>query len=243
MAVLKKRKIKRRRRGKSNMYFTAETQEAIEQYQNSDDRDENEKLYNQKIKPAFDKLVENLIFVYGFQNANVPVFHLKNDCISFLYETIQKWDPERGTKAFSYFNVVAKNWLIADAKKSKKRKMRQVSIDDKDNLNQKDLSAIANSQIAKSPEDMLDDIESREEIIRMLYQIEKKITAPNELICINAIKTVFENIDDLDYLNKRALFVYVREISGLNQKQLSIALASIRRHYRDFKKLGIYEIF
>jgi hypothetical protein len=225
------------------MYFTAETQEAIEQYQDSEDLEENEKLYNEKIRPAFDKLVENLIFVYGFQNANVPVFHLKNDCISFLYETIQKWDPERGTKAFSYFNVVAKNWLIADAKKRKKRKTRQVYIDDAENLNQKDKNAIANSQVAPSPDDLMDDIESRQEIIRMLYEIEKKITAPNELICVNAIKTVFENVDDLDYLNKRALFVYVREISGLNQKQLSIALASIRRHYRDFKKLGIYEIF
>jgi len=160
-----------------------------------------------------------------------------------LYETIQKWDPERGTKAFSYFNVVAKNWIIADAKKRKKRKTRQVYIDDAENLNQKDKNAIANSQVAPSPDDLMDDIESRQEIIRMLYEIEKKITAPNELICVNAIKTVFENVDDLDYLNKRALFVYVREISGLNQKQLSIALASIRRHYRDFKKLGIYEIF
>jgi hypothetical protein len=76
-----KRKIKRRRRGKSNMYFTAETQEAIQEYQNSEDHKKNEEIYNKQIKPAFDKLVENLIYVYGFQNANVPVFHLKNDCI------------------------------------------------------------------------------------------------------------------------------------------------------------------
>jgi hypothetical protein len=76
-----KRKIKRRRRGKSNMYFTAETQEAIQEYQNSEDHEKNEEIYNKQIKPAFDKLVENLIYVYGFQNANVPVFHLKNDCI------------------------------------------------------------------------------------------------------------------------------------------------------------------
>jgi len=238
-----KRKIKRRRRGKSNMYFTAETQEAIQDYQNSDDLEKNEETYNKHIRPAFDKLVENLIYVYGFQNANVPVFHLKNDCISFLYETIKKWDPERGTKAFSYFNVVAKNWLIADAKKRKKNRTRQVYIDDSENLSQKDKFMIANSQVVESPDDMLNNIEIRTEVIRMLVEIEKKITAPNEIICISAIKTVFQNVDDLDYLNKRALFVYVREISGLNQKQLSIALASIRRHYREFKKTGLYDIF
>ena len=43
-----------------------------------------------------------------------------------------------------------------------------------------------------------------------------------KFLCAQAIRTVFVNIDNLDFLNKRAIYVYVREISGLTSKQLSV---------------------
>ena len=43
-------------------------------------------------------------------------------------------------------------------------------------------------------------------------------------------------IGDLDFLNKRAIFVYLRELSGLNAKQLSIAMSNIRKYYREIVK-------
>ena len=48
--------------------------------------------------------------------------------------------------------------------------------------------------------------------------------------------SLFDNIEELEFLNKRAIFVYLREISGLNPKQLSVALSSIRKHYRELVK-------
>jgi len=119
--AFKKRKIKRRRgKGKSNMYFTMDTQAAIISFQETESQQEREELYNKEIKYAFEKLVENLIFVYGFQNPYQPTKHLQADCVSFLFETIHKWNKDKGTKAFSYFNVVGKNWLIQNAIKSRK---------------------------------------------------------------------------------------------------------------------------
>ena len=43
-------------------------------------------------------------------------------------------------------------------------------------------------------------------------------------------------VDQLDFLNKRAIFVYVRDISGLNSKQLSASMSSIRKLYRELKQ-------
>ena len=60
-----------------------------------------------------------------------------------------------------------------------------------------------------------------------------KVTKENEKICIAAIRQVFENVDNLDFLNKRAIYVYVREISGLTSKQLSVAMSKIRKQYKD----------
>ena len=66
--------------------------------------------------------------------------------------------------------------------------------------------------------------------------IKSKIERKNDIACIDAIIKVFEMIDQLDFLNKRAIFVYLREISGLNPKQLSVSMSNIRRYYRDIVK-------
>ena len=116
----KKKKPKRRRRakrgkGKSSkikQYFNEDTQLAIEEFQSTESTEEKHKIYDARIRPAFEKLAENLIFIYKFTALHQGYEGLKNDCVSFMYETLYKFDASRGTKAFSYFNVVAKNFLI-----------------------------------------------------------------------------------------------------------------------------------
>jgi len=239
-----KRKIKRRRgKGKSNMYFTMDTQTAIISFQETESQQEREDLYNAQIKYAFEKLVENLIFVYGFQNPYTPTKHLQADCVSFLFETIHKWKKEKGTKAFSYFNVVGKNWLIMNAKKRQKKLKRSISFEDTENMSAKDRSKITHHQIVPSADDRLDTIESKMEILRALKAIKDKVHQENEILCIDAIITIFEKVDTLDFLNKRAVFVYVREISGLNQKQLASALGTVRKHYKTIRGSNEFEIF
>ena len=101
--MIMKKKIIKRRKGKSKLYFTADTQRAIEEWQASELQAERDKLYTFQILPAFDKLAENLILIYGFAKGRHSFDALKNDCITFLYETLHKFDASRGTKAFSYF--------------------------------------------------------------------------------------------------------------------------------------------
>jgi hypothetical protein len=72
-------------------------------------------------------------------------------------------------------------------------------------------------------------------LFEILGRIKKKINTQNEIACMNAIETLFNKIEELDFLNKRAIFVYMREISGLTPKQLSVAMSNIRKHYRDIK--------
>lgn len=235
MPPKKKRVIRRNPGKKRNMYFTKDTQASIEKYQNTDPEktDVKEEIYKKEILPAFDQLAESLIFVYGFNSPYDSISEMKTDCVSFLYETIHKWDPARGTKAFSYFNVVAKNWLIIRCRNAAKENRRHVSLTDMTSLSFKDQTAIAESSVAPSPQDELEALELRPAIFKLLDEIEGRIKKDNEKICVSAIRTVFENVDNLDFLNKRAIYVYVREISGLTSKQLSVAMSRIRKHYRE----------
>ena len=234
MAKKRKKRIIRRNPGKKrNMYFNKDTQAAIEEYQNEEDASKRETLYGDKILPAFDQLSESLIFVYGFNSPYESTQSMKCDCVTFLYETIYKWDPARGTKAFSYFNVVAKNWLIIRCRNAIKENRRHISISDLSILSSKDKHAIANSSVVPSPEDVLEARELRGNIMNVIDEIAKRVTKENEKICVTAIRQVFENVDNLDFLNKRAIYVYVREISGLTSKQLSVAMSKIRKQYKD----------
>ena len=73
--------------------------------------------------------------------------------------------------------------------------------------------------------------------------IRLRLKSENEIACMDAIITLFRKIEDLDLLNKRAVFVYMRSLSSLNPKQLSVAMSTIRKHYRDLLKDGEFDIF
>ena len=74
-------------------------------------------------------------------------------------------------------------------------------------------------------------------------EIKGRLHNENEIACMSAIITLFGKIDDLDLLNKRAVFVYMRELSSLTPKQLSVAMSSIRKHYKDLLKDDRFDIF
>ena len=227
-----KRRIKRKPGKTGHMYFSDDTQSAIVELQGESDTKKQHEIYLKQIHPAFDTLVENLILVYGFSNPGEPIEELKSDCISFLYGSMHKWSPDKGTKAFSYFNVVAKNFLICNSRKSIKRTKRYLSMDHPDLLSLEQTEEVESYAIAPSPDEVLIEKDRRGEIRGILTEIEKRVASEAELACIKAIIAVFEKIDDLDFLNKRALRIYVRDISGLTSKKLSIAMTSIRGHYK-----------
>jgi hypothetical protein len=239
-----RKKIRRNPNGPRNMYFDAAAQANIEVYLLELDPIEKIKIYENLIYPVFDQLADNLIKVYGFKSPSASSVELKLDCITFLFESIQKWDPTRGTKAFSYFNVVAKNWLIINTRKHSKRQSRLISMDDPNALSMRQRMQIEENNIAQSPDDMLDQKHVKYEILKMLDDMKVKLKNENEMRCLHAIETLFASIDDLELLNKRAIHVYLREISGLDRKGVSKALTSIKKHYACMSKdTSKYDIF
>jgi hypothetical protein len=217
------------------LYFNAGTQDAIVRYQSEASKKTRDKLYVEEILPAFKKLVENLINIHKFTGMHDTYDELKNDCVNFLFETIHKFDAGRGTNAFSYFNVVAKNWLIIRTKQKVQRTKKSVSLDDPSSLTTHESLIIEEHNILPSQDFFSESMGSIEGTVTLLYDIRSKVKTENELTCINAIITIFENIDDIDLLNKSAILLYMRELSGLTPKQLTTAMQSIKRRYKKMK--------
>jgi hypothetical protein len=214
------------------LYFNSDTQFAIVKFQSATNRKERDQLYVIEILPAFEKLVENLINIHKFAGLYDSYDDLKNDCVNFLFETINKFDASRGTNAFSYFNVVAKNWLIIKTKQKSQKTKKNVSIDDPSSLTNHEKNIIDEHNLVPSQDVSLEDLFSSSSISEILYQIREKVRTENELMCINSIITIFENIDEVDLLNKNAILLYMRELSGLSPKQLTTTMQSIKKYYK-----------
>jgi len=216
------------------LYFNEDTHKAIVEFQVEQSKKDRDKLYVEKIMPAFEKLVENLINIYKFTSMHDSYEDLKVDCVNFLFETIHKFDESRGTNAFSYFNVVAKNWLIIKTKQKSQKMKKLVSLDDPESLSSYDTCLIEEYNYLPFKDAGME-FANRKEIVKMLYDIRAKAKSENELSCINSIITVFENLDDIDLLNKSAILLYMRELSGLSPKQMTTTMQAIKGYYKKLK--------
>lgn len=234
-----KKKIRRKPNSKPINYFDDSTQEAIVSYQKENNIALKNQIYLEKIYPALDSLIENLINVYGFNVALESRIDLKNECLEFLYTALPKFNAEKGSKAFSYFNVVAKNWLTIKSKQNAKKLQTYLSIDNRDSISEHDLFTIENYNIAIDGEEMMIGDETKQQIFTLIKIISDRTKTENEQICIKAVDILLQNIEEIDLLNKRAVLLYLREITGLSSKHLSIVLASLKKHYKEAKK--IYE--
>jgi hypothetical protein len=214
------------------LYFGPDAQAAIYDFKSTDSQHEREEIYNTRILPALEKLVENLIRIYSITSPYESSYEIKNDCVSFLYENLCKFDEKRGTKAFSYFNVVARNWLFLYSRRRSKFNGRHISLSDMNSLSAKDKMQIAKHSIADSPEEIMVREGRRDEIKGILEKISSRLHEDHEKACMQAIMSVFEHAEDIDILHKRAIMIYVRDLSNLPQKQLTVAMSSIRKHYK-----------
>lgn len=227
-------KIKKKRRPRTkNNYFTKVHEEAVVKYALSNCRKEKTELYVSLIQPAFDEMVNKIIFTYKFNN--LPnIDPLRDDCKVWLTTILDKYDPNKGSKAFSYFSVVTKNWFIHKVKVNSKKIKREVSYENlvetggSDSLGASDTEEVS----------YLDQRVEAEFWNSLLTQVDKWDTGnlkQNEKAVLEAVKVLLNNIEDIEIFNKKAVYLYLRELTGLNTKQVVNNLNKLREKYRTFK--------
>jgi len=225
-------RIRSRRKKKKNNYFTKLHENAIIQYVNTDCMKERTELYIEYIQPAFDEMVDKIIYTYKF--TSLPnIESLKDECKIWLTTILDKFDPSKGSKAFSYFSVVTKNWFIHRVKKNSVRAKKEVSYEEMIETGRPGINEAISSEAS-----YLDKRAEREFWTLLLTQIDKwdvDTLKPNEKRVLEAVKILMNNVDNIDIFNKKAVYLYLREITGLNTKQVVSNLNKMREKYRQFK--------
>ncbi len=215
-----------------SQYFTRDTDIAIEKFINTSGSLEKHVIFNNDIRPAFEQLIESLIYTYGFYYID-DVDTLKSDCLTNLYEMIPKYDPTRGTKGFSYFNVIAKNWFI---QKTKERN-RHGRLESELYLGLDHEMAKTDPAFLLSPFEK--QIEEKEFWVTMVEQFDdwkERLPKESERKVLAAVVFLLKNCDMVSIYNKKAVYLYLRELTGLNQKQVVVSLKKIKDLYTEWKR-------
>jgi hypothetical protein len=229
---------------KGTMYFTNETQEGVIAYNKATSQGEKDVIYNTLIRYAFEKIAENVYNTFKFSYADVSPLEIQKQCISHMVANIDKYDPSKG-KAFGYFSIVAKHWFILDNNNTYRRFKRHVEICEHPG---------DSGEFVVEPEHTKKDNETREFIKLMVdfwdTNVCKYFNKDRDIKIANAVVEIFRNCDRIDVFNKKALYLYIREIADCQTQHITkvinkmkYAQKNISNEYQDHGTVtgeGIY---
>ena len=220
-----------RKKSKAN-YFTSETEEYIKKYNRSTDNEYRNKIFTDHIYIPFYKLAENIIHTFKFYYTDVEqIEDLKHEVVTVLLEDkIMKFDPDNGAKAYSYFGTIVKRWLINYNNKNYKKLLQNESTPDGFSLHVPSYMVVGEHKnvyedaislgayIDKWVDDTykcLDDL--------FVKDTEKKIA--------DAILTIFKRRSDLEIFKKKALYIYIREMTDCETPQLTRVISILKKDF------------
>jgi len=213
--------LKKKRKKKSKIYFGTPVHNAIVEYNRSDDYTFRHKIYTEEIHAAFLKLAENIINTFKFSYFDYPFRDLQEEVVSNLVINMHKFDETRGSKAFSYFSIVAKNYLILNNNANYK-KMK--SHDDISILNGEGVTDDKiNTSLSK---------EIFEKTVEYLYErLDTLFPKQKDRHVAESILYLCQNKDAIDNFNKKALYIMIREMTDVQTSKITQVSNVFRRIY------------
>ena len=219
---------KRGRKRTKKRYFTEDTDAAIKQYLASSNQDERDNIFAKRIHYPFYKLAENLIHTFKFYYTEVDDLEdLKHEVICFLLEKLDYFKPERGTKAFSYFSIVGKNYLILynnNNYKKKKQKVDLLKADEDEGV----LHQLGRDGRKQEIKDFIDYL--TEYIDKHMFTMFKK---DKDRKVADAINVLFKRRENLEIFNKKALYIYIREMTDVETPVITKVTKKLKITYRN----------
>ena len=206
---------------KRKVYFGIEVQEAIIEYNLSTDDSERNIIYRDKIHKAFDKLAENIINTFKFTYFDYGFEDIKCETVAFMVINIHKYDHTKGSKAFSYFSVVAKNYLILHNNNNYKKLKSHNAIDSLDK--ERNINSIGEYDYESFTEEMiqyfdvnLNSIFKRERDLRIGY----------------AIVDLIKQREEIENFNKKAIYILIREMTDVETAHITSVVNVLKKHYK-----------
>jgi hypothetical protein len=199
-----------------SVYFTQETEDAILEFLSTSDNTERNRIYNAKIKHAFYKLAENIIHTFKFYYTDInTIEELKHEVVTFLLEKLHLYAQGKG-KAYSYFGTIAKRYLIVYNNNNYKKLQKHGEMNEIDE---------DKSFLDKTIKESEDDINLNLFIDLYVKYVDKHLyklfPKSQDAKTADAIIELFRKRESLEIFNKKALYIYIREITDTSTPQIT----------------------
>ena len=228
VTLTKDGRVRKRRPKKSIDYFTLDTQQAILDYRLETSQAKRNQIFNEKIYYAFFKLAENIIHTFKFYYTEVDnINELKHEVIAFLLEKLHLYDPSKG-KAYSYFGTIAKRYLIVYNNNNYKRLKGKAPVEDVDSD-----KTITNELLLTQP----NPLEELNFIDLFIKKVDDDLLdlfpKAQEARVGDAILELFKRRENIDIFNKKALFIYIKEITDAPTPIITKVIKVLKEIYKE----------
>ena len=225
---------KRGRKATQTNYFDVKEEEAVREYLLATTFEEKNRIYNEHLRGALDKMISSIIRRYKLYRKDMDFREIHTDTHSFLMTKVDKFKPSKNKKAYSYFGTICKNYLMGQIIKDQKDMNRKISYED------------ISMSLEERPDMMytIDNDTLETEVIIAQYLGDLKGFIENENLSDSEVKLgyalidLFENYEsifsgtDNNKFNKNIILLSLREMTNLSTKE-------IRNSMKKFKKLYV----
>ena len=165
---------------------------------------------------------------------------VKDQVVGFLVLNLHKYSEDKG-KAFSYFSVIAKNYLILNNNNRYKQEKRSVYISDMT----EDQSSLTDAMMVDSTTVELQ--KDAKEFIRLLleywdHNLTRIFKKKKDIQIADAILELFRRVEGIENFNKKALYLMVREMTGYKTSNITKVVNKmsvyVKAHMEEFRDRG-----
>ena len=212
------------KKGSPRYYFTQTTENAIIRHNKETRPHMRERIYNEHIRTAFEKLAENIIHTFKFYYFDVPSEDVKHEVVSFLYMNMHKFTEGKG-KAFSYFSIVAKNYLILHNNNNYK-KMKQTDSEEVTDYKRDPITEASRDDMLTAKKEYLDlFIQYWENNLTTVFKRKQDMDVANSVLYL------MEHRENIDNFNKKALYIMIREMTNSNTQHIIRVVNVMKKHH------------
>jgi len=212
-------------------YIGKEVEDAIIEFCSldpDDDRARRNKIFKDTIYPALDTLVQNIIY-HGIKIGR-PYYcetdyeDLKLETISFLYQKLETFDPNRG-KAFSFLNRTAYNYILLHSQNVYK------------NLQHRDELLVVDSNRDLVLEETRDVSKNNLQLFfvkwtkESMQNLDRLYDNPRDKRIADAILRLFENSNYINIYYKKILMLTIREQVEYPTMYITKVLRELRENF------------
>ncbi len=219
------------RKPRNKQYFTKDTENAIVEYNNTTEQRIKDRIYKERIAPAFDKLAEIVYNKWKFSYFDDEPQDVMAEVVAFMIEKIHMYREGKG-KAFSYFTIVARNYLILNNNANYKR------YKDTDIMSSLPESFDTENNWAEEETNSEYKIFNKRMLAYWDANLEFYFPKKRDMQIADAILELFRRADYIENFNKKSLYLLIREMTGHPTHYITKVVTKMRE-----KQMELYNQF